>query len=77
MSARDLIFKIFHQVRKDKDLPPMEIRGGSNLEHDLGLDSLDMATVVAELEQQLGLDPFANDTPEFQTVDQFVKLYGP
>ncbi len=55
----------------------MEILGGSNLEHDLGLDSLDMATVVAELEQQLGLDPFANDTPEFQTVDQFAKLYGP
>lgn len=41
----------------------------------LGLDSLDMATIVAELELSLHQDPFAQGTPAFRTLGELVALY--
>ncbi len=44
---------------------------------DLGFESLDMATAVAQLEVQLGLDPFATDATiaSIRTVGDFVGVY--
>ena len=42
---------------------------------DLGLDSLDLATVVATLELELDHDPFASATPSFDNMGQFAALY--
>lgn len=43
---------------------------------DCGLDSLCFAIIVARLEDQLGLDPFANDEVEFPvTFGDFVRFY--
>lgn len=41
----------------------------------LGLDSLDMATVAAILEDQTGKDPFASGRAAFSTVGDLVSLY--
>lgn len=42
----------------------------------LGLDSLDLATIVARLDAELGIDPFASGGHAFRTVGEFVALYG-
>ena len=42
----------------------------------LGLDSLDLAMVVAQLDDTLGIDPFAAGEARFDTVGQFAALYG-
>lgn len=41
----------------------------------LGLDSLDMATIVAGLEAVLHRDPFADAVPRLRTVGDLVRLY--
>jgi acyl carrier protein len=78
MLIRDVIVSVITQVCADKGRP---VAGDTISDTDplgedgLGLDSLDMALVVAELDARLHYDPFAHDTPEFETVGQFVKLY--
>jgi len=44
---------------------------------DSGLDSIDFATLVAELEEELGYDPFTRmDEPVYpETFGEFVKIY--
>ena len=42
----------------------------------LGLDSLDMAAIVAELERALDEDPFESGTPAFRTLGDLVALYS-
>jgi acyl carrier protein len=41
----------------------------------LGLDSLDLATIVARLDAELGIDPFASGSHAFRTVGEFIALY--
>ncbi len=72
----ETIKRVIEQVRRDKELPPAELSATAHLADDLELDSLDMATVVAELEALLGLDPFADDTPVFETLGEFAALYA-
>ena len=43
---------------------------------DLGFDSLCFAILVAQLEDDLGLDPFSSEQVEFPvTLGDFIKLY--
>lgn len=76
MSHRETILEIIRQVCVDK--------GGAapNLVDDqplgsggLDLDSLDMATIVADLDMKLHVDPFANGTPTLRTVGDLVRLF--
>jgi acyl carrier protein len=41
----------------------------------LPLDSLDLASVVVELEQATGFDPFKNGFVNFRTAGELAKLY--
>ena len=63
------------RVCTDRGLPERALAEADLLGDDLGLDSLDMATIVAELEQALGTDPFALATPSFRTVGDLIALY--
>jgi acyl carrier protein len=47
----------------EKDLPNREIRSEDRLNADLGLTSLDLATLVAALEMKLKADPFQELVP--------------
>jgi acyl carrier protein len=40
-----------------------------------GMDSLDLAVLVGELEQYTGKDPFAEAKPEFRTISDLARLY--
>jgi acyl carrier protein len=47
----------------EKDLPAQEIRSEDRLNADLGLTSLDLASLVAALEMKLKADPFQELVP--------------
>ena len=51
--------------------------GGADRLQDIGLESLDLARLVAELEGRLGRDPFAELVPitSVRTVDDLVSAY--
>jgi acyl carrier protein len=53
------------------------IQGASSLNSTLGLGSLDLAIVVAELESALGVDPFSRivSITSVRTVDDLVEAY--
>ena len=53
------------------------LRGGEKLNAHLGLTSLDLAFLVAELDAQLGVDPFARlvSITSVRTVDDLVRAY--
>ncbi len=53
------------------------LSGGDKLNATLGLTSLDLAFLVAELEAELGIDPFAKlvSITSIRSVDDLVKAY--
>ena len=71
---KQVVLAALAEARKSKGLPeliPVESAPLSSL----GLDSLDLATVVAQLDDTLGIEPFAEGEARFETVGQFVALY--
>lgn len=56
--------------------PVPEIRPSARIMADIGLDSLALAVIVIELEEQTGKDPFANGFREFSTVEELAALYA-
>jgi acyl carrier protein len=76
MAPRDTVLKTILQVCADKGRAPAQLNDDDLLgEGGLGLDSLDMATIVSELDARLDIDPFANGTPSLRTVGEFVRLF--
>lgn len=73
----DHIRRIVARTVEDKglDAPGLvaetEMLGGA-----LPIDSLDLATLVTELEQVVGHDPFASGFIEFRTAGELAKLYA-
>jgi len=51
--------------------PDSELLGG-----EVGIDSLDLAMLVRELEEICGFDPFANGFIEFRTAGELARLYA-
>ena len=61
---------------KEKGLPAPELQADTRLiGGELPLDSLDLATILIELEAEVGQDPFANGFVEFRTFGELVSLY--
>jgi acyl carrier protein len=51
--------------------PDMALLGG-----EIGIDSLDLATLVVELEERTGKDPFHDGFRNFTTVGELASLYA-
>jgi acyl carrier protein len=63
-------------IMTSKGLPAPKIAAGTQLlGGDLGIDSLDLAVLVSELESVIGHDPFRNGFIEFRTAGELAKLY--
>jgi acyl carrier protein len=76
MTPRETVLATILQVCTDKGQSPGSVSDADLLgEQGLGLDSLDMATIISELDTKLRIDPFANGTPVFRTVGEFVRLF--
>lgn len=76
MTIREIVLAAVERVCADKGRPASTLSERDVLgAGGLGLDSLDMATIVAELELSLHQDPFAEGTPVFRTLGDLVALY--
>jgi acyl carrier protein len=70
------IEEIVTRLLDDKGRDPVKLTATSELlGGDVGIDSLDLAMLVRELEEVVGYDPFADGFIEFRTVGELAKLY--
>ena len=76
MAPRETVLSTIIQVCADKGKAPASLSDDDILgDEGLGLDSLDMATIISELDAKLHIDPFANGAPGFRTVGELVRLF--
>gem|GEM_PF-6164732 len=76
MSNRSAVLAVIQRVLDDKGLQPDLGDDAAALgESGLGLDSLDIATIAAELDADLDIDPFAHGDVRMGTLGEFVALY--
>ena len=77
MTMREKIFSQIEQIAKERDKGTFPHLTDDIMLLESGLDSLELAILVARLEDQLGLDPFSSedevDLPV--TFGDFVRLY--
>jgi acyl carrier protein len=74
--TRTLVIDAIARIQRERGLAAASLSDDDVLgEGGLGLDSLDMATIVAQLDTALHKDPFAAGVPRFRTVGEFVRLY--
>jgi acyl carrier protein len=70
------ISEIVQRILADKGLDARPITADTALlDGTVGIDSLDLAVLVRELEDVAGHDPFADGFIEFQTAGELAKLY--
>lgn len=75
--ALDEIVRIVNRTLDDKGLDPVTITADTEmLGGDIQIDSLDLATLVAEMESVAGHDPFAQGFIEFKTAGELARLYA-
>lgn len=73
----EIIGTLANERRQDNALPPVAITPDMPvLGESLGLDSLDLAAMVVDLEQRTGIDPFAAGIINFHTVGELAQLYS-
>ena len=76
MGKKDVIRSAIARAITDNGRTPPALSDDIPLgEGGLGLDSLDMATIVARLDAELGMDPFATGAHSFRTVGELIALY--
>lgn len=70
------IQEIVSRMLEDKGRSPVKLAADSELlGGGVGIDSLDLAMLVRELEEVVGFDPFAEGFIEFRTAGELAKLY--
>ena len=76
MSIKSTVIAEIQQIAGDHEITLPTLTDDSVFEA-LGLHSLEMAILVARLEDALGRDPFAerDDFPHIVTLGDFVRLY--
>lgn len=71
------IGEITGRILRDKGYDPKEVDADTViLGGDIPIDSLDLATIVVELESRTGKDPFAAGFRDFSTVGELAELYA-
>ncbi len=70
------IQKLVNNALSDKGEDPQDVGPETELlGEELGIDSLDLAMLVRELEQITGHDPFKDGFIDFRTAGELAKLY--
>lgn len=72
----ETIQKLVGEILEQKGLDLMALDASTELlGGELGIDSLDLATLVRELEEATGRDPFGDGFVEFRTAGELADLY--
>lgn len=72
-----LAVETIQRVLHDKGAAPAEISESTLLlGSSLGIDSLDLATIVVQLSEATGKDPFEDGFVDFRTVGELVRIYS-
>lgn len=72
-----LIQQLLNQAREARGLDSIPVAEETRLlDGDAGIDSLDLAAMVVELEISAGKDPFANGFVNFETCGELARLYS-
>ena len=70
------VIGMIDKVLAEKGLETGKLTLQNPVDHRLGLDSLDWASVIVQLESVLGVDPFLNAAGmSLSTIDDLVNLY--
>lgn len=69
------VVAIATRILSDKGVAAPAIDAGTVLLADTGIDSLDLAMLVRELEEVVGYDPFSEGFIDFQTAGELARLY--
>lgn len=73
----EAVGEIITRILRDKGSDPLEIGADTVIiGGDIPIDSLDLATVVVELEAKTGKDPFEAGFLNFSTVGELAGLYA-
>jgi len=65
------------RLLSDRGLTIPDIAGNSSfLSGEMGIDSVDLAAVVVELQEFTGKDPFEDGFINFRTVDELARLFA-
>ncbi|MEO7774991.1 MAG: acyl carrier protein [Steroidobacteraceae bacterium] len=59
----------------ESGLPVVALAPDTNILRDTGLDSMALAVLVVQLEEELGKDPFAEGFINFRTIGELAALY--
>jgi acyl carrier protein len=70
------IERLINEIRESKELPPLPLAADAALLEMEGFDSLDLASVLVELESATGRDPFSEGIVEFRTAGELAALYA-
>lgn len=77
MSTEAIVCSELQQILSDKGLSGVGFKPESVLlGEEMGLDSLDLATLVVALEERTGLRPFEKGFVMFKTVAELVGLFS-
>jgi len=78
MKINDIRATIEHVIKRvltDSGRPTRTFKNDDELGEEIGLDSLDLAVMIVELEQELGVDPFRDGEHSVRTFGDVVSLY--
>jgi len=73
--VRNVMEEVIQQILVDAGRPPRDLQKTDRFTHDVGLDSLDLAVMVVQLEQRLGIDPFREGARPVATLGELAALY--
>lgn len=71
------INQLVNDCRRHNGLQDITVQPEDNLlGKDIGIDSLDLAAIVVQLEEKTGHDPFANGVVDFRLAGTLADLYA-
>jgi len=73
--VRRRVEAVVNRVLTESGREPCVLKDEHVLTQTIGLTSLDLAQVVVNLEQELGVDPFRESAPHIATFGDLVSLY--
>ena len=76
-NIEDRINSVLQDIQTRNGYKPVELKDKFSIAQDLGFSSLDIAELVALLEMELGVDPFAEGVSimDVRTISQLYEVY--